>query len=75
MKNEFNFKYEYEIIDNGVILSDQYLETKIAFVSKDYNDSEVVKYIGIWLHEDIKDVSNECSCNKLRISIKIEPIE
>lgn len=75
MENEFKFEYEYEIIDNGVILSDPNLEIKIACVSKDANDSEVVKNIGNWLIEDIKDVSNECTCNKLRISIKIEPIE
>ena len=75
MENEFNLEYEYEIIDNGVILSDPNFETKIACVSKNGDDCEVVKNIGKWLNEDIKDVSNKCTCNKLRISIKIEPIE
>lgn len=75
METEFNFEYEYEIIDNGVILSDPNIEMKIACVSKDGNESEVVRFLGMWLNEDIKDVSNECTCCKLRISIKIEPIE
>lgn len=75
MENEFNLEYEYEIIDNGVILSDPNFETKIACVSKTGDDCEVVKKIGQWLNEDIKDVSNERKCNKLRICIKIEPIE
>lgn len=34
MENEFNFEYEYEIIDNGVILSDPNFEAKIACISK-----------------------------------------
>lgn len=68
-------EYEYEIIDNGVILSDQNFETKMACVSQNGDDSEIKRLLGLWLVEDIKDVSNECMCNKLRISIKIEPIE
>ena len=75
MENEFNLEYEYEIIDNGVILSDPNFETKVACVSKNGDESEVKKLLGEWLVEDIKDVSNECTCNKLKISIKIEPIE
>lgn len=75
MENEFKIEYEYEIIDNGVILSDPNFETKIACVSENEDDCEVVKNIGQWLNEDIKDVSNKYNCNKLRICIKIEPIE
>lgn len=75
MENEFNFEYEYEIIDNCVILSDPNFETKMACVSKDGDESEAKRLLGLWLGEDIKDVSNECTCNKLRISIRIEPIE
>lgn len=75
MEKEFKFEYEYEIIDNGVILSDPNFETKIACLSINCDDCEVVKNIGQWLNEDIKDVSNECKCNKLKISIKIKPIE
>lgn len=75
MKNELNIEYEYEIIDNGVILSDPNFETKIACVSKNGDDCEVVKNLGQWLNDDIKDVSNERTCNKLRICVKIEPIE
>lgn len=68
-------EYEYEIIDNGVILSDQNLEIKMACVSQNGDDSEIKRLLGSWLVEEIKDVSDECMCNKLRISIKIEPIE
>ena len=68
-------EYEYEIIDNGVILSDPNFETKMACVSKNGDESEIQRLLGLWLIEDIKYVSNEHTCNKLKISIKIEPIE
>lgn len=58
MENEFNLEYEYEIIDNGVILSDPNLETKMACVSKDGDESEAKRLLGLWLCEDIKYVSN-----------------
>lgn len=56
-------------------MSDPNFEIKIACVSKNGDESEVKKLLGEWLVEDIKDVSNECTCNKLKISIKVEPIE
>lgn len=75
METEYEHEYEYEIIDNGVVLSEPSFETKMACVSENGDDSEVKRLLGLWLVEDIKDVSDECTCNKLRISIKIEPIE
>lgn len=67
--------YEYEIIDNGVVLSDSKSEAKMACVSENGDDSEIKRLLGSWLVEDIKDVSDIYACNKLKISIKIEPIE
>ena len=75
MENEFNFEYEYEIIDNGVIFTDKNIGTKIAYLVQDNDESEVIKSLGTWLHEDIDEVLGDEAASKFKISLKIEPIE
>lgn len=71
-----DFEYEYEIIDNGVILTDKNIGTKIACLVQNNDESEVIRSLGTWLLVDIDEVlGDEAAAIKFKISLKIEPIE
>lgn len=73
---KMEFEYEYEIIDNGVILTDKNIGTKIACLVQNNDESEVIRSLGTWLLVDIDEVlGDEAAAIKFKISLKIEPIE
>lgn len=83
MKNEITVQqtttvYEYELIDNGVLLTDTECGLRIAALNDDdgrgITNQKVVELLGNWLHGEIENVIERSTAEKLKITIGIEPI-
>ena len=85
MKNEITVQqtttvYEYELIDNGVLLTDTECGLRIAALNDDdgrgITNQKVVELLGNWLHGEIENVIERSTAEKVKITIGIgiEPI-
>lgn len=83
MKNEITVQqmttvYEYELIDNGVLLTDTECGLRIAALNDDdgrgITNQNVVELLGDWLHDEIKNVIERSTAEKVKITIGIAPI-
>lgn len=83
MKNEITVQqtttvYEYELIDNGVLLTDTECGLRIAALNDDdgrgITNQKVAELLGNWLHDEIEKVIERSVAEKLKITIGIEPI-
>lgn len=83
MKNEITVQqtttvYEYELIDNGVLLTDTGCGLRVAALNDDdgrgITNQKVEKLLGDWLHGEIENVIERSTAEKLKITIGIEPI-
>ncbi len=85
MKNEITVQqtttvYEYELIDNGVLLTDTECGLRIAALNDDdgrgITNQKVVELLGNWLHGEIENVIERSTAEKAKITIgiEIEPI-
>lgn len=85
MKNEITVQqtttvYEYELIDNGVLLTDTECGLRIAALNDDdgrgITNQKVVELLGNWLHGEIENVIERSVAEKAKITIgiEIEPI-
>ena len=83
MKNEITVQqtttvYEYELIDNGVLLTDTECGLRVAALNDDdgrgITNQNVVELLGDWLHDEIKNVIERSTAEKVKITIGIEPI-
>lgn len=83
MKNEITVQqmttvYEYELIDNGVLLTDTECGLRVAALNDDdgrgITNQKVEKLLGDWLHGEIENVIERSTAEKLKITIGIEPI-
>lgn len=83
MKNEITVQqtttvYEYELIDNGVLLTDTECGLRLAALNDDdgrgITNQKVVELLGNWLHDEIENVIERSTAEKLKITIGIEPI-
>lgn len=83
MKNEITVQqtttvYEYELIDNGVLLTDTECGLRMAALNDDdgrgITNQKVVELLGNWLHDEIENVIERSTAEKLKITIGIEPI-
>lgn len=85
MKNEITVQqtttvYEYELIDNGVLLTDTECGLRVAALNDDdgrgITNQKVVELLGNWLHDEIENVIERSTAEKLKITIgiEIEPI-
>lgn len=85
MKNEITVQqtttvYEYELIDNGVLLTDTECGLRVAALNDDdgrgITNQKVVELLGNWLHDEIENVIERSVAEKLKITIgiEIEPI-
>lgn len=85
MKNEITVQqtkavYEYELIDNGVLLTDTECGLRVAALNDDdgrgITNQNVAELLGDWLHDEIKNVIERSTAEKLKITIgiEIEPI-
>lgn len=85
MKNEITVQqtttvYEYELIDNGVLLTDTECGLRVAALNDDdgrgITNQNVEKLLGDWLHGEIENVIERSTAEKLKITIgiEIEPI-
>lgn len=70
--------YEYELIDNGVLLTDTECDMRIAALNDDdgrgITNQRVAELLGDWLHGEIENVIERSTAEKLKITIGIEPI-
>lgn len=85
MKNEITVQqtttvYEYELIDNGVLLTDTECGLRMAALNDDdgrgITNQKVVELLGNWLHGEIENVIERSTAEKVKITIgiEIEPI-
>lgn len=83
MKNEITVQqtttvYEYELIDNGVLLTDTECGLRVAALNDDdgrgITNQKVVELLGNWLHDEIENVIERSTAEKLKITIGITPI-
>lgn len=83
MKNEITVQqttivYEYELIDNGVLLTDTECGLRVAALNDDdgrgITNQNVAELLGDWLHDEIKNVIERSTAEKLKITIGITPI-
>lgn len=85
MKNEITVQqtttvYEYELIDNGVLLTDTECGLRVAALNDDdgrgITNQKVAELLGDWLHDEIENVIERSTAEKLKITIgiEIEPI-
>lgn len=85
MKNEITVQqtkaiYEYELIDNGVLLTDTECGLRMAALNDDdgrgITNQKVVELLGNWLHDEIENVIERSTAEKAKITIgiEIEPI-
>lgn len=85
MKNEITVQqtttvYEYELIDNGVLLTDTECGLRVAALNDDdgrgITNQKVVELLGNWLHGEIENVIERSTAEKAKITIgiEIEPI-
>lgn len=83
MKNEITVQqtttvYEYELIDNGVLLTDTECGLRVAALNDDdgrgITNQKVVELLGDWLHDEIENVIERSTAEKLKITIGITPI-
>lgn len=83
MKNEITVQqtttvYEYELIDNGVLLTDTECGLRIAALNDDdgrgITNQKVAELLGDWLHDEIENVIERSTAEKLKITIGITPI-
>lgn len=83
MKNEITVQqtttvYEYELIDNGVLLTDTGCGLRVAALNDDdgrgITNQKVEKLLGDWLHGEIENVIERSTAEKLKITIGITPI-
>lgn len=85
MKNEITVQqtttvYEYELIDNGVLLTDTECGLRVAALNDDdgrgITNQKVVELLGNWLHDEIENVIERSTAEKAKITIgiEIEPI-
>lgn len=83
MKNEITVQqtttvYEYELIDNGVLLTDTECGLRVAALNDDdgrgITNQNVAELLGDWLHDEIKDVIERSTAEKVKITIGITPI-
>lgn len=85
MKNEITVQqtttvYEYELIDNGVLLTDTECGLRVAALNDDegrgITNQKVKALLGDWLHSEIENVIERSTAEKAKITIgiEIEPI-
>lgn len=83
MKNEITVQqtttvYEYELIDNGVLLTDTECGLRVAALNDDngrgITNQKVAELLGDWLHDEIENVIARSTAEKVKITISIEPI-
>ena len=83
MKNEITVQqtttvYEYELIDNGVLLTDTECGLRVAALNDDdgrgITNQKVVELLGNWLHDEIENVIERSTAEKVKITIGITPI-
>ena len=83
MKNEITVQrpttvYEYELIDNGVLLTDTECGLRVAALNDDdgrgITNQKVAELLGDWLHDEIENVIERSTAEKLKITIGITPI-
>lgn len=83
MKNEITVQqtttvYEYELIDNGVLLTDTECGLRVAALNDDdgrgITNQKVAELLGNWLHDEIENVIERSVAEKLKITIGITPI-
>lgn len=83
MKNEITVQqtttvYEYELIDNGVLLTDTECGLRVAALNDDdgrgITNQKVEKLLGDWLHDEIEKVIERSVAEKVKITIEIKPI-
>lgn len=84
MKNEITVQqtivYEYELIDNGVLLTDTECGLRVAALNDDdgrgITNQKVEELLGGWLHGEIENVIERSTAEKIKITIgiEIEPI-
>lgn len=85
MKNEITVQqtttvYEYELIDNGVLLTDTECGLRVAALNDDdgrgITNQKVAELLGNWLHDEIENVIERSTAEKAKITIgiEIEPI-
>ena len=83
MKNEITVQqtttvYEYELIDNGVLLTDTECCLRVAALNDDdgrgITNQKVAELLGDWLHDEIENVIERSTAEKVKITIGIEPI-
>ena len=83
MKNEITVQqmttvYEYELIDNGVLLTDTECGLRVAALNDDdgrgITNQKAAELLGDWLHGEIENVIERSTAEKLKITIGITPI-
>ena len=83
MKNEITVQqtttvYEYELIDNGVLLTDTECGLRVAALNDDdgrgITNQKVAELLGDWLHDEIENVIERSTAEKVKITIGITPI-
>lgn len=83
MKNEITVQqtttvYEYELIDNGVLLTDTECGLRVAALNDDdgrgITNQNVAELLGDWLHDEIDNVIERSTAEKVKITIGITPI-
>lgn len=69
---------EYELIDNGVLLTDTECGLRIAVLNDDEGrgttNQKVKALLGDWLHGEIENVIERTMAEKFKITIHIKPI-
>lgn len=69
---------EYELIDNGVLLTDTECGLRVAALNDDdgrgATNQKVETLLGDWLHSEIENVIERTTAQKMKITICIEPI-
>ena len=70
--------YEYELIDNGVLLTDTECGLRVAALNDDdgrgITNQKAAELLGGWLHGEIENVIEHSTAEKVKITIDIEPI-
>ena len=69
---------EYELIDNGVLLTDTECGLRVAALNDDegrgITNQKVKALLGDWLHGEIENVIERTTAEKIKITFRIEPI-
>ena len=69
---------EYELIDNGVLLTDTECGSRVAALNDDEGrgctNQKVKALLGDWLHSEIENVIERTAAEKIKITFCIEPI-